>query len=84
MSVISCTQCPCRLKGGSTQEIHSHYKNTLGIQNPVPTKTAAYNKNQVNVYGLEWTSESLTFKVNGVTTLVHPNLHLADESTKKQ
>lgn len=66
------------------QTIHSHYKNTLGFQKPVPTKTVAYNKGQFNVYGVEWSPESLTFKVNGVTTLVYPNLHLADESTKKQ
>lgn len=66
------------------QTIHSHYKNTLGFQKPVPTKTVSYNKGQFNVYGVEWRPESLTFKVNGVTTLVYPNLRLADESTKKQ
>lgn len=66
------------------QTIHSHYKNTLGIQIPIPTKISGYNRGQFNTYGLEWTSEALTFKINGITTLVYPNLHLADESTKKQ
>ena len=66
------------------QTIHSHYKNDLGFTKPVPTKTVPYNKGQFNVFGIEWTPESLTFKVNGATTLVYPNLHLADESVKKQ
>ena len=66
------------------QTIHSHYKNDLGFTKPVPTKTVSYNKGQFNIFGIEWTPEALTFKVNGATTLVYPNLHLADESVKKQ
>lgn len=66
------------------QTIHSHYKNDLGFTKPVPTKTVSYNKGQFNIFGIEWTPEALTFKVNGAATLVYPNLHLADESVKKQ
>lgn len=66
------------------QTIHSHYKNTLGYNNPTPTITAPINVGAFNTYGVEWTEESLVFSVNGVTTLTYPNLNLEDEDTKKQ
>ena len=66
------------------QTIHSHYKNTLGFNNPTPTVTAPINVGVFNTYGLEWTEDALVFSVNGVTTLTYPNLNLEDESTKKQ
>lgn len=64
--------------------IHSHYKNDLGNQTPNPTATSKYTKDAFNVYAVEWTPESLTFSVNGKTNLVYPNLHLEDESEKRQ
>lgn len=66
------------------QTIHSHYKNTLGYNNPTPTITAPINVGVFNTYGVEWTEESLVFSVNGVTTLTYPNMNLEDEDTKKQ
>lgn len=66
------------------QTIHSHYKNTLGYNNPTPTITSPINVGAFNTYGVEWTEESLVFSVNGVTTLTYPNLNLEDEDTKKQ
>lgn len=66
------------------QTIHSHYKNTLGYNNPTPTITAPINVGAFNTFGVEWTEESLVFSVNGVTTLTYPNLNLEDEDTKKQ
>lgn len=64
--------------------IHSHYKNDLGNQTPNPTATSKYNKDAFNIYAVEWTSETLTFSVNGKIVLVYPNLHLEDEAEKLQ
>ena len=66
------------------QTIHSKYKNTLGYDNPNPTKTTSFNVNEYNTYGIEWSAESIIFSVNGIATLTYPNLHLADEATKGQ
>lgn len=66
------------------QTIHNHYKNTLGNNTPKPTVTAPYNQGGFNVYALDWTKDALTFSINGVVKLTYPNLHLADESVKKQ
>lgn len=64
--------------------IHNHYKNVLNIYLPIPTITAAYNVGEFNVYAVNWTSEALTFSVNGVVKLTYRNLHLPRESVKMQ
>lgn len=64
--------------------IHSHYKNVLGYQTPNPTATAQYDKDAFNTYAVEWTSETLSFSINGKINLVYPNLHLVDEDVKRQ
>lgn len=64
--------------------IHSHYKNDLGHNTPNPTATAAYEVDQFNTYGVEWTPEKLTFTLNGKVTLTYPNLHLENEAEMQQ
>ncbi len=64
--------------------IHSYYKNTLGNNYPTPTLKANYKVNQFNTYAIEWNSDKIIFYVNGLITLVYPNLKLNDEAIKKQ
>lgn len=64
--------------------IHSHYKNDLGNNTPNPTATAPYEVDQFNTYGVKWTSEALTFTLNGKVTLTYPNMHLEDEAEMQQ
>ena len=65
------------------QTIHTHYRNNLGYSSGT-TKQTVCNYEDWNVYGVEWTSESLTFYVNGTKTFTYNNMHLADEATKMQ
>lgn len=65
------------------QTIHTHYRNKLGHSSGT-TKQTVCNYEDWNVYGVEWTSESLTFYVNGTKTFTYNNMHLADEATKMQ
>lgn len=65
------------------QTLHTHYRNTLGYQTGT-TKTTVCDYTDWNIYGLEWTSERLTFFVNGQETFTYTNMHLSDEAEKKQ
>lgn len=65
--------------------IHTHYTYELGYtSNPANTANVSYKIDDYNVYGLEWTSEALTFYVNGTKTFTYPNKHLSNEATMKQ
>lgn len=65
------------------QTLHTHYRNALGYQTGTTMQTVC-DYTDWNIYGLEWTAESLTFFVNGQVTFTYNNMHLADEAEKKQ
>ena len=64
--------------------IHSHYRTTLGHNDPTPTTQVTCNFEEYVLYGLEWTPDELKFFVNGKETLSYPNLKLDDEATMQQ
>lgn len=65
--------------------VHSYYTNKLGNKtDPVRTLTVPCKVNEFNVYAVEWTSEKVSFSINGMATLTYPNLHLAKEIVMKQ
>lgn len=66
------------------QTIHTNYTYNLKITNPPNTKTVQCNYADYNIYGMEWTEDTLTFSVNGQTTFTYPNLKLVDEAEKMQ
>ena len=65
------------------QTIHTHYRNTLGYETNTTAQTTCDYTDYV-VYGLEWTSEYLSFLVDGVETFRYENMHLPDEAEMKQ
>ena len=71
-------------EGQVYQTIHSHYRSTLGNNNPKPYVKATFNENEFNTYGVEWNAEEIIFSINGTETLLYPNLHLDDETEKIQ
>lgn len=66
------------------QTIHTNYTYDLNIKNPPNSQTFVCNFNEYRVYSLEWTSEELTFFVDGKKTFSYPNLNLALENEKMQ
>lgn len=66
------------------QTIHSHYRTTLGYNDPTPFVKAEYKENEFNTYGIEWSPETIIFSINGAETFRYPNLHLKDETEKLQ
>lgn len=64
--------------------VHSYYTGTLKQYEPIRMVTTKYNVGEFNTYAVEWTPEQIKFSVNGKTTLTYNNLHLSDESTKRQ
>ena len=63
------------------ETVHSWYADDLGHKdNPDSQNTVKINKEDWNIYGVEWTSEKITFLVNGQTYLEYPNLHLEGEN----
>lgn len=62
------------------ETIHSWYADDMGhSDNPVSRRTVSINKDDWNVYGIEWTPEKITYTVNGEEYLSYPNLHLSGE-----
>ncbi len=61
------------------QTIHSYYATGApygqGNNNPKSSNTTGYNKNDFNIYGLEWYPDKLEFLVNGVVTSSYPRLN---------
>jgi beta-glucanase (GH16 family) len=66
------------------QTLHSYYITDLQQLVPLRQASPKYNVNQFNVYAVDWTPERLTFSVNGKVSFTYPNMHLADEATKRQ
>ena len=66
------------------QTIHSYYVDYLNHIDPAHQNIAFYNVGEFNTYAIEWTKDKITFFVNGITTLVYPNLYLPDEAIMRQ
>ena len=65
------------------QTIHTHYRNDLGHKDGTTALTPCNYWDYV-IYAVEWTPEKLTFFVDGKETFSYSNMHLPDESEKKQ
>lgn len=62
------------------ETVHSWYADDMGHKDdPVAQKVVAVNKDDWNIYGVEWTSEKISYTVNGQVYLEYPNLHLEGE-----
>lgn len=67
------------------QTVHSWYADDMGYKDdPKAQGTAQINKDDWNVYGVEWTPTSITYTVNGEKYLSYPNLHLEGEDGSYQ
>lgn len=62
------------------ETVHSWYADDMGHkEDPVSQKTVEINKDDWNIYGVEWTAEKITYTVNGKPYLEYPNLGLSGE-----
>ncbi|MCH5234120.1 MAG: glycoside hydrolase family 16 protein [Muribaculaceae bacterium] len=62
------------------ETIHSWYADDMGHKDdPVSQKTVSINKDDWNIYGVEWTEDKITYTVNGESYLEYPNLKLEGE-----
>lgn len=63
------------------ETIHSWYADDMGHKDdPVAQKTVEIDKDDWNIYGIEWTADKVTYTVNGTSHLEYPNLHLGGEN----
>ena len=59
------------------QTVHSWYADDMGHkEDPKAQNTVAVDKDDWNIYGVEWTADSIIYTVNGKEYLKYPNLHL--------
>lgn len=57
------------------QTVHSHYTYTLGIEkNPQNGSTAPINRDELNVYGVDFWPDSLVFHINGKRHFSYPRI----------
>lgn len=70
-------------ESGIHQTLHTNYTYNLGNKVGTTAQTVC-NFAEYNTYGVEWTSETLTFYVNGEKTFSYSNMHLENESELKQ
>lgn len=62
------------------QTAHSWYADDMGHKDdPKSQQTVDIDKEDWNIYGLEWTDDKLIYTVNGKEYLSYPNLHLDGE-----
>lgn len=62
------------------ETVHSWYADDMGHKDdPVAQKTVDIDKDDWNIYGVEWTGEKISYTVNGKVYLEYPNLHLEGE-----
>lgn len=67
------------------QTVHSWYADDMGHKDdPVAQKEVSVNKEDWNIYGVEWTAEKITYTVNGEKYLEYPNLGLGGENGEYQ
>ena len=63
------------------ETVHSWYSDDMGHKDdPASQKTVAVDKDDWNIYGVEWTPDAITYTVNGEKYLSYPNLHLEGEN----
>lgn len=63
------------------ETVHNWYADDMGHkEDPVAQKSVSVNKDDWNIYGIEWTPEKITYTVNGEAYLEYPNLHLEGEN----
>ena len=60
------------------ETVHSWYIDDMGHTDPTAQRTVDVDNTEWNTYGVVWTTESISYTVNGETYLSYPNLHLAD------
>lgn len=61
------------------QTTHSHWTIEMKQkQNPPYSKTAKFNPDDYNVFGIEWYPNKLVYTVNGITTYEYPKLEGVD------
>ena len=62
------------------ETVHSWYADDMGHkEDPVAQKTVSVNKDDWNIYGIEWTADKIVYTVNGEAYLEYPNLGLTGE-----
>lgn len=62
------------------ETVHSWYADDMGHKDdPSSQRKVSVNKDDWNIYGVEWTKDKITFMVNGEKYLEYPNLHLDGE-----
>lgn len=67
------------------QTVHTWYADDMGHKDdPKAQGTADVNKEDWNIYGVEWTADKITYTVNGQKYLEYPNLHLDGENGEYQ
>ena len=67
------------------QTVHSWYADDMGHKDdPKAQEKVAVDKEEWNVYGVEWTADKITYTVNGKKYLEYPNLHLEGEDAQLQ
>lgn len=67
------------------ETVHSWYSDDMGYKDdPASQKKVSINKDDWNIYGIEWTPEKITYTVNGQEYLSYPNLHLGGQTGSYQ
>lgn len=62
------------------ETVHSWYADDMGYKDdPKAQGTVSINKDDWNIYGVEWTADKITYTVNGEKYLEYPNLNLGGE-----
>ena len=62
------------------QTVHSHYTYTLGIENNPPHGgIAPINRDDFNVYGVDFWPDSLVFHINGKRHFAYPRIETEQE-----
>ena len=65
--------------------VHSWYADDMGHkEDPKAQETVAVDKDDWNIYGIEWNADKITYTVNGEKYLEYPNLHLEGENETYQ
>ena len=63
------------------QTVHSYYLDDMSHpETPERYTTAEVNKDDWNIYGVEWNDERIIYTVNGKETLNYPNQHLEGQT----
>ena len=63
------------------ETVHTWYADDMGHkEDPKAQGTVEIDKDDWNIYGVEWTADKIIFTVNGKKHLEYPNLHLDGEN----